>query len=184
MSDRLSSNVRSKLVSPIRPKSHDIKSSSIKSRWIEMFPYGLTLNPGQARPVMIFKDKSKTEVLPVWMSPVDAGIAVTQNMPTVTDSSPHNLTWKILDPMGVTLEKCFFKEIRGHHQIVDLQFKGSDKLKKIESRAEEALSFCLSSKCRFFTQKDFINKCRNLDAEMLQFAVSQGEAVNPYPYLN
>jgi uncharacterized protein len=152
--------------------------------WIEIFPYGLAIAPDGSRPVMIFKDETEQRVLPVWLSPLDAGIAVTQSGGTPVDSSPHNLTWKILKPLGVKLEQCYFTELRGHHQYVRLKFSGSEGLKSLESRADEAVSFCLSTECRFFCRLDFIDACRVMDAHM--FAVQQmSDMEHPGPdYLN
>jgi bifunctional DNase/RNase len=149
-----------------------------------MFPYGLAIAADASRPVMIFKDKSEEKVLPVWLSPLDAGIAVSQSGGAVTDASPHNLTWKILKPLGVKLEKCFFTELKGHHQYLRLEFSGSDKLKSLESRADEAMSFCLSSECRFFCRKDFIDACRTMDASLVASQDLDLIRASDYPYLN
>jgi len=43
-----------------------------------------------------FKDKPERRVLPVWLSPIDAGIAVTQST-IESDSSPHTLSVDILN---------------------------------------------------------------------------------------
>lgn len=138
----------------------------MKKEWIEMFPYGLAVGANGSRPVMIFKDKNEEKVLPVWLSPLDSAIAVSQSGGSITDSSPHNLTRKMLDTLEVKVEKCYFTELKGHHQFLRLEFSGSEKLKELESRADEAISFCLSADCRFFCRRDFIDKCRVMDAEM------------------
>lgn len=163
-----------------------LKNKDLRSRkeWIEMFPYGMAVSPGNSRPVMIFKDKSEQKVLPVWLNHLEAGIAVQQSGGAKTDSSPHNLTWKILGPLGVKLEKCFFTEVKGHYQFVRLQFSGSPDLKKLESRADEAISFCLSSDCKFYCQLEFIEKCRVLDGEMALAMSPANESADHHPYLN
>lgn len=162
-------------------KDHDLRS---RKEWIELFPYGLAIAADASRPVMIFKDEDEQKVLPVWLSPLDAGIAVTQSGGAQTDSSPHNLTWKILSPLGVKLEKCFFTELRGHHQFVNLQFSGSDKLKTLESRADEAISFCLSTECRFFCRIEFIESCRVMDANLLAAQELAQVSTTDMPYMN
>lgn len=162
-------------------KSRDLRS---KAEWIEMFPYGLAMSPGSSRPVMIFKDESGQKVLPVWLSPLDAGIAVNQSGGGATDTSPHHLTWKILEPLGVKLKKCFFTEVRGHHQFVKLHFSGNENLRRLESRADEAISFCLSTECKFYCRLEFIERCRILDVEMAMAVGKDSQDANPHPYLN
>jgi bifunctional DNase/RNase len=148
-----------------------------KSEWIEMFPFGVAMGANQLRPVMIFKDKDERRVLPVWLSHMDAGIAVAQSTPThnVTSNasgSPHELSWQVLTELGIALEKCLFKKVTGHHQFVELQFsaKGQRKLPakllQFEARADDAISFCLRSGCQFFATVDYIEKSRVLEGEI------------------
>ena len=158
----------------------DLKS---KSDWIEMFPFGVAIGASQTRMVMIFKDKAERRVLPIWLSPMDAGIAVTQSS-TDLDGSPHTLPLQILDKMGVRLEKCLFKELRGHRQFVELHFAGSKKLKSIDVRADAAISFCLRAGCRFYATIDYIERSRVLEDQMIASEVMKGMDVNSRSYLN
>lgn len=171
-----------------RRVSADIVSAGLvsKTEWIEMFPYGLVVSPEQTRPVMIFKDKQQARVLPVWLSPVDAGVAVSQSGGQQTDASPHRLTTTVLQNLGIKLERCFFKEIKGHYQIVELHFSGDERVSKIEARADEAISFCLNQNTQFFATIEFMDRCRVLEGELLSalMNVSKKDVGNRHPYLN
>lgn len=163
-----------------------------KSEWVEMFPFGIALGVGQPRPVMIFKDKLERRVLPVWLSPMDAGIAVSQGGTTYAGSpmqegSPHDLSYKILETLGVRLEKCLFKRMHSHQQFVELHFaqnasKGAPYI--LESKADDSLSFCLKSGCKFFATVDYIEKSRVIEGEMLLSGPMKSNDINPHPYLN
>lgn len=145
----------------------DIPLKKKKNDWVEMFPYGVTISPDGSRPLMLFKDKQEKRVLPVWLSHLDAGIAIRENgMMSDLNESPYHITWKILDPLGIKLRKCFFMEIRGHHQFVELHFEGHPKLKTLECRADESVSFCMSRKAQFFCKPSFIDRCQVLESEM------------------
>ena len=149
-----------------------------KKDWIEVVPYGLVVSPGQTRPVMVFKDKTEKHVLPVWMSPADASVAMSQSGAQLTDASPHRIAMKVLKPLGITLKSCFFKEVRGLYQIVDLHFEGDERVQTIEARADEAISFCLGAKAQFFTTAEFVHSCRRLEGEMVN-AVMQTHSKSP-----
>lgn len=156
-----------------------------KNEWIEVFPYGLVVSQDHARPVMIFKDQSQRRVLPVWMSPVDAGVAVSQSGGHLTDASPHHLTANVFKLLEIKLERCFFKELRGHYQIVELHFSGDPRIAKVEARADEAISFCLNQGAQFFATVDFMERCRILEGEMLvALAVTNKKDSFKHPYLN
>ncbi len=148
-----------------------------------MFPFGLAVGAEHVRPVMIFKDKTKKRALPVCLSPIDAGIAMSQSTPEF-ESSPHELASKIFEKVGIKLEKCYFTSVKGHHQFVDLKFAGHKDLENLEVRADDAISFCLRVGCRFFATVDYIEKSRVLEGQMLMAGTAQRQEVNPHPYLN
>ena len=138
--------------------------------WIELFPYGVIFDSegfaSPQRPVMFFKNKDESQILPVWLSSLDAGIAIFQQERQEGISSPHDLAWKALKSLDIKLERCFFVEVKGYHQYVELHFSGSDKLKKLRSRTDEAISFCLSTDTKFYCKSEFIDRCRVVDAEI------------------
>lgn len=155
--------------------------------WVQIHPYGLVVSAEQTRPVMVFKDKEEKHVLPVWVSPIDASVTMSQDGNQQTDANPHRLASKLLESLGVRLKKCFFKEIRGHYQFVELHFEGDSRVKTIEARADEAISFCLSGKADFFATREFMERCRVLDGEMLKAVFSNTKTAtgrNRSQYLN
>ncbi|MCB0357475.1 MAG: bifunctional nuclease family protein [Bdellovibrionales bacterium] len=161
----------------------------MNKKLIEIFPYGITFSPDQNRPIMLFKDESEQKVLPVWLSPLDAGITIHQNAVELGySSSPYSLTWKILKPLGIFLRKCVFRDVKGHQQYVDLIFEGHPKLTTLKSRADEAVAFCLSNKTQFYCEPDYFDKCRVIDAEKNSVGIDQQKNPqrfrNNHPYLN
>lgn len=135
---------------------------------IELEPFGITTGMDGARPVMLFREKGGESVLPVWLSPLDAGIALTQHQPQAFMLSPHDITLKIMTKLGSKLESCHFREVKGHHQYVELFFSGSKKLKTMRARADHAISFCMQAKVKFYCTRGFLEECRQVDSEMTQ----------------
>jgi bifunctional DNase/RNase len=167
--------------------THTPLESSLQKKWIEDVPIAVTAGMDPARPVMIFKEKLGEERLPVWLSPLDAGIAITQDHVKANATSPHDLASKVFQQLQLKLEKCFFTEIKGHHQYVELHFSGNTQITKISTRADQAISFCLHEQSQFFCTKDFMQKCRELDAELTGFTARMknqpGLGHNRHPYL-
>ncbi|OFZ11419.1 MAG: hypothetical protein A2Z20_04895 [Bdellovibrionales bacterium RBG_16_40_8] len=167
-----------------------------KSEWIEMFPFGVAMGVNNVRPVMIFKDKAGKRVLPVWLSHMDAGLAVVQANSiyvrgTRSEGMPHEISFQILETLGIEIEKCLFKAVKGNHQYVDLHFKSKKEekklpkgLNKLEARADDAISFCMRSGCRFYATVDYIERSRVLEGEIVGMQVSRAEGANPHPYIN
>lgn len=139
-------------------------------RNIEIFPYGVTMGADRSRPVMLFRDGKSDVVVPVWLSPLEAGIAITQNH-TSQGGSPHGLGLAMVKALNLQVEKCVFVEMKGSHQFVDVHFSGSRKLKVLRLRAEQAVSFCLQAKVRFYCTRAFVVACR--DQTLRSFAVPE-----------
>ena len=171
----------------MRKRQLDLNLKPI-SEWLELEPYGVTTSADSTRPMMLFKVIGQEDILPVWLSPIDAGIAITQHHVKNAGISPHDLTIKVLEELKVQLDCCVFTEVRGHHQYVELQFSGSRSLKKISARADQAISFSLQAKARFYCRREYIQASRVMNAEMagnqrdLQLNPKTGK--NRHPYLN
>jgi len=155
---------------------------------IELEPFGMTAGMDRQRPVMLFREKGGDATLPVWLSPLDAGIALTQHNVQAFAMSPHDVTLKVLDAMGVSVKSCRFCEVKGHQQYVELKFSGSRKLKPMRFRADHAVSFCLQARVKFYCTREYLETCREVDAalERLQSTLSMKPGVrrNGHPYLN
>ena len=145
-----------------------------QSETIELEAFGLTSGMDKARPVMLFREKGGEAVLPVWLSPLDAGIALTQHNAQSFTMSPHEVTLEALKQLGISLSECHFTELKGHQQYVNLIFTGSRKLKSMQARADHAISFCLQAQSKFFCTRGFLNKCRDIEAEMTHAQMPAG----------
>lgn len=155
---------------------------------LELEAFGMATGMDRARPVMLFREKGGESVLPVWLSPVDAGIALTQHNVQAFAMSPHDVTLNILKELGVGVESCRFTEVKGHQQYVEIKFSGSRKLKEMKVRADHAISFCLQARAKFYCTRDYLEQCREVDADIENMAKTMGRPAdsrkNGHPYLN
>ncbi|MGE3684565.1 MAG: bifunctional nuclease domain-containing protein [Bdellovibrionales bacterium] len=155
---------------------------------IELEAAGLATGLDRARPVLLFREKGGESILPVWLSPLDAGIAVTQNHVQAFALSPHDVSLHAMKALGIRLESCHFIELKGNQQYIELKFAGSRRLKTLRVRADHAISFCLHAQARFFCSRKFLAECREVDAhiERLEVSLNHKPSVrkNTHPYLN
>lgn len=133
---------------------------------IELEPFGVAGGVDRSRPVMLFREKGGEAVLPVWLAPVEAGIAITQGQ--AQPGSPHDVGLRALNEIGVRPQECRFSEIVGNHQYVEISFSGSKKLKTLRARADQAISFCLQAKTKFLCTRDYMEAARVVDAAQLE----------------
>ncbi|MEO0336388.1 MAG: bifunctional nuclease domain-containing protein [Pseudomonadota bacterium] len=134
---------------------------------IEVEPHGLAPGLGETRPVLIFKSLDQKVTVAVPMSPLDAGISVAQSHGVGTTSSPHRLALNLLKELGFEVEFCLLKKVKGHHVFVEVHLKpeGAEECTmKIDSRADEAISFCLQAGARFYVENEVLMELRELEA--------------------
>lgn len=139
-----------------------------KTNEIELEAFGITTGMDNVRPVMLFREKGGEATLPVWLSPLDAGIALTQHQPQAFMLSPHDVTLNLLSKLGVKLEVCHFREVKGNQQYVELIFSGSRKIKTMKVRADHAISFCMQAGVKFYCTRQYLEECRQVNAEISQ----------------
>jgi len=155
---------------------------------LELEPFGMSAGMERSRPVMLFREKGGDAVLPVWLSPVDAGIALTQHNVNAFAMSPHDVTLSLLKTLGIGVEQCRFIEVKGHMQYVEITFTGSKKLKELKFRADHAISFCLQARARFFCTREYLEQCREIDADLGHMEKSMSRPMEArrtgHPYLN
>lgn len=168
------------------------KKLSVKYRkdLIELKPFGLAASLDPQRPVLIFKSECEKHTVGVPLSPLEAGISVAQNHHQGTMSSPHGISLKALKELDVKPVRCIFKEVRGHFLYVDVEFDGNEKLTRVESRADEAISFCIRAGAGFYSTVETIQACKEMEASNLQSDSAMqttinlfGRARNKHPYL-
>ena len=72
------------------------KKLQSKDEWVEIFPYGVTIAADDRRPVLIFKDSKEKIVLPVWLSTLDAHMALSGDSEGLRSQSSHGVSLKVL----------------------------------------------------------------------------------------
>lgn len=175
-----------------RRRTVGVSSDSAKSEdWVEVFPSGIVLAPGSIRPVLLLKTADQAEVLPIWMGGLDAGVSLNQ-LSQGGEGSPHVGLVALCERLGVKEVRCKIAERVGHHQYCKIEFSCASPLTEtwlregLRLRVDEAMSFCLALRARFFSEKNFMRDCRvlNQEIETLQEGLTQGEFMQAFPELN
>ena len=151
------------------PETLNIRTASEEAQmaleWIELYPQGISVTSTVGRPVLVLKDQRGVEVLPVWMNPLDAGIAIAE-LTTSSGATPHMVSRRMMEALKIRAVRCSFVELVGHHQYVVVEFEGAEDLKAIRVRADEAMSFCVQARVKFQATRAFMRMCRDVDADM------------------
>lgn len=133
---------------------------------VRLFPYGLSVTTDVSRPFLLLKDEAHQYTLPVAVSPIDAGVALSQSNKAILESSPHKFTALLLEALGVEVKQAVFVEIKGSFQYLRLYISGHPNVNSLKLRADEAMSLCLYLGIPVFATKNFIGRSRILSAEL------------------
>lgn len=133
---------------------------------VELFPYGLSMTTDAARPFLLLKDKTHAFTLPVAVSPIEAGVALSQANREKLQASPHKFTSMLMHSLGMEMKQCVFVEIKGSHQYVRLYMSGHTGQNSFKLRADEAMSLCLHLEVPIFASKNFISRSRVMSTEV------------------
>lgn len=174
---------RKKILSTAVPSVPSVEVEMGHEEWIELAPSGIAVLPGTARPVFLLKHTGSGETLPVWSHPLDASVGL-HELSHGVEGSPHRVAGLLLKQLGVGTIECYFNERIGLHQYAALKFGGSNRF-EVRVRADEVMSFCISSKARFFSTLEFIARCRvlNSEIEQLQEGILTGVIEEAFPEL-
>lgn len=132
---------------------------------VQLFPYGLSVTTDAARPFLLLKDEAHQYTLPVAVSPIDAGVALSQSNKSALQSSPHKFTTLLMQTLGIEIKQAVFVEIKGSHQYLRLYVGGHPQLNSFKLRADEAMSLCLYLEVPLFATKSFIGRSQVMSAQ-------------------
>ena len=177
---------------PVKPQSPEALASASLEEMVELFPHGISVGTSLGRPVLVLKDKKGIDVLPVWMQPLDAGVALAE-LSHGSGSTPHAVVRRLFEVMNLKMESCVFSEVIGNHQFVDLSFSSpsvgasagvslegsTSNIRLTRVRADEAMSFCLQARGKFLATREYMARCRSLDGDLTQLENSLNQGLLP-----
>ncbi len=143
-------------------EKHGIDDSDL----IKLIPFGVSVSSDISRPILILKDEKMEHTLPVPVSPLEAGVTLSQCSKASLPVSPHKVSQLLLESLNIKIKKCVFIEIKGAHQYVNLYLTGHPKLKCMKIRADEAMSLVLYLETPIYSTREYMAKSRTLNAEM------------------
>jgi hypothetical protein len=144
---------------------------------IRLQPFGLSLNLDPSRPMLLLKDETGKHTLPVFLTPIEAGVTIQQSNSQVLPTTPHRVTEMLLESLSIRIEKCVFVALKDHHQYMRLFLEGHPTQGSLKVKAEEAMSLCLHLNVPIYATQKFMNKSRMMSAQIE--GLSQGLQVNP-----
>lgn len=139
---------------------------SVSQPLIEFKPYGLAMGPLETRPVFLLKSLVGDLILPIWLNQKEAVDSLGGAQGTL--QSPHIITEHLFKKLKCQLSSVNFIELEGATQWVELKGYSGSEAFVIRERATTALALCLHFKVPFYASEEFVQSCRNIEANLFQ----------------
>ncbi len=133
--------------------------------FIEMKVAGITLDPMTKMPIVILKDSSGENALPIWIGIAEASAIATQ-LEKIDLARPmtHDLLRNVLGELQVGLDKVEITDLRDNTYFAILHLAVGDEVLPVDSRPSDAIALALRTESPIFVDEEVLNKSRNVDA--------------------
>jgi hypothetical protein len=155
---------------------------------IRLYAYGMTVTSDGGRPMLLLKDETGELTLTVPMSPLQAGVTITQSSKTAAPASPHRVTELLLKSMQLQISRCVFKDQEESRQWIELELRNHPfGQTHLRVRAEDGLSLCLHLEVPIYATRAFILAARTYIPEApapgREMIVNAKILDRPHPYV-
>jgi len=134
--------------------------------FIEMKVAGITLDPMTKMPIVILKDSSGENALPIWIGIAEASAIATQ-LEKIDLARPmtHDLLRNILNELDVRLERVEVTDLRDNTYFAILHLKVDGETVPVDSRPSDAIALALRTESPIFVHEEVLNKSRQIDTK-------------------
>ena len=132
---------------------------------VEMKIRGLMMDPVTNMPIVILKDASSSDVLPIWVGIYEAN-AIALEIEKVSTPRPmtHYLIKTLLTGLDAGIRKVVVSELRDDTFYAVIWIEKNGSLISIDSRPSDALALALRLDCPIFVDDSVLNSSKKANA--------------------
>jgi uncharacterized protein len=144
---------------------------------IEMTVSQLTVDPHTNTPLVILKDATGNESLPLWVGAAEAG-AISTALERIAFMRPmtHDLLHSIVGACGATVERVEITGVADGHFTACLRIRQGERKKGIAARASDAIAVALRAGAPIRVSRKVLAQCQRPDLRELH---PQPPTINP-----
>jgi uncharacterized protein len=141
---------------------------------VEMKIRGLMMDPVTNMPIVILKDVSSTNVLPIWVGIYEAN-AIALEIEKVSTPRPmtHDLIKTLLVGLDAGIQKVVVNELKDDTFFAVIWVQRNGELISVDSRPSDALALALRLDCPIFVEDSVLKSSRLSNAASEAGSTSQ-----------
>ena len=132
---------------------------------LEMKVFGLALDPLTNAPIIILKDSSDKNVLPIWIGPLEAS-AIATELEKIHLARPmtHDLLKEILKSLDITVPKIEITNLEDNVYYAVIHLVSGTNHYTVDARPSDAIAVALRTNSPIFVEKKVLEKSRYIDS--------------------
>ncbi|MEK6540184.1 MAG: bifunctional nuclease family protein [Deltaproteobacteria bacterium] len=132
---------------------------------LEMKVFGLALDPLTNAPIIILKDSSDKNVLPIWIGPLEAS-AIATELEKIHLARPmtHDLLKEILKSLDITVPKIEITNLEDNVYYAVIHLVSGNNHYTVDARPSDAIAVALRTNSPIFVEKKVLEKSRYIDS--------------------
>ena len=131
---------------------------------VQMSIHGLMIDPVSQMPIVILKNGSGDQVLPIWVGVFEANAIATQ-LEKIVSPRPmtHDLLKNTIEQLGATIERIVITDLREATFFATLHLVLDAKKIAVDSRPSDAMALALRCDAPIFVEESVLDKSSNPD---------------------
>lgn len=132
------------------------------------------LGPTPFKPVMIFKTQDQSEVMPIVIDHLHAGLMMTEQESLIQEHA-YKATLAIFERLDVGIKSVYFNEINGHDLFCLVSVIQGEKLMQLKFKAKEVMSLAIKAGAHFYANEEVLEKSKLINLEWAMHQAPQHE---------
>ncbi len=128
---------------------------------VEMFVGGLMLDPNSQTPVVILKDESGENCLPIWIGAAEAtSIASAIKQVSLPRPLTHDLMHEMLGELGVKVKRIIITELRDATYLAEMVLSQGDRVVVLDTRPSDAIGIAVRADAPIFVARQVLEQAK------------------------
>jgi len=144
--------------------------------FVEMQIAGIALDPATKMPIIILKDRSGNNALPIWIGIAEASAIATQ-LEKIDLARPmtHDLIKNVLDALHVRLDRIEVTSLKDNTFFANLYLQVGESVLTIDSRPSDAIALALRTESPIFVSDEVLQQAKSIDLQKMEEASDSPE---------
>jgi bifunctional DNase/RNase len=133
---------------------------------VEMKIKGLMIDPVSDMPIVILKNQSGDQVLPIWVGIFEANAIAVQleNAPPPRPMT-HDLLRNVIESLSATVERVVITDLKDNTFFARIQLNQTAGSLDVDARPSDAMALALRTDSPIFVEEDVLTKSTSADSD-------------------